>query len=181
MKTSLHHKCSQWGFRTGMSKVRPTNWFKWPVTCLRYSLYPTAHAQDLIKEAEVLLWCITADVLTVSVCLFVCVFVCLFNEQAGLHHGRVELAHLGGEHPGLPHRRRLCFICLGNVFHRAWNHHCLLRDSVLLLPGWKSVVDFCICLSVLLASVRKLTCNCSEFKAFCLKSSTKVYNVSSLS
>lgn len=58
----------------------------------------------------------------------------LFNVKAGLHHGCVELAHLGGKHPGFPHRRRLCVICLGNVLHCSRNHHRLLWDSVLLLP-----------------------------------------------
>lgn len=79
---------------------------------------------------------------TSSLPLCACVF--LYNNQARVHHGRVELAHLGGEHPGLPHRRRLCLVCVGNVFHRPRTHHCLLRDTVLLLPGWKSVFKYLI-------------------------------------
>lgn len=61
------------------------------------------------------------------------------DHQAGLHHGSVELAHLSGKHLGLPHRRSLCLLGMGNVLHRPWDHHRLHWDPVLLLPGWKSV------------------------------------------
>lgn len=68
------------------------------------------------------------------------IFMCLcFDHQARLHHGSVELSHLSGEHLGLPHRRSLCLLRLGNVLHRPWTHHCLHGDPLLLLPGWESV------------------------------------------
>ena len=55
--------------------------------------------------------------------------------QAWVHHGRMELPHVSGEHLGLSDCWCVCVVCLGVVLHRAWHHHRLHRSLVLLLPG----------------------------------------------
>jgi len=54
--------------------------------------------------------------------------------QERFDHGHLELAHLRRQHLGVAHRRRLGFLCLGPVLHRARCHHRCRGHHLLLLP-----------------------------------------------